>query len=194
MRLNLGCGDDIREGYTNVDFRQTHPSVLIADLSKFPWPFPDESAEEILMLDFLEHFPYSQTTQIILECHRVLGPDGKVTIQVPDADHLFRALTQSETYLCNSCGKTMYGLESGEYVERCPGCGQRDDDISYAAMKRLYGGQDYQGNFHHTCFTARMLDTLLYKNGFSVPLVQEKEHQYKNWNMKRTYSKGDIWW
>jgi SAM-dependent methyltransferase len=194
VKLNLGCGDDIREGYTNVDFRKTHPSVVEVDLSRFPWPFQDGSADEILMLDFLEHFPYSQTERILLECYRVLTPNGHVTVQVPDARHLTKALTQSDWYLCNQCGTKMYGLDTGEWVHKCPGCGQTDDEISYAAMKRLYGGQDYPGNFHYTCFTENSLDQILYKCGFSTPRREEKDHQFKNWNMKRTYSRGEIQW
>lgn len=193
-RLNLGCGDDIREGYVNVDFRQTHSSVKQVDLSVFPWPFADSSADEILMLDFLEHFPYSQTERIILECFRVLTTNGIVTVQVPDARHLMHALVQHGSYLCNRCGTTMYGLESGEYVEKCPGCHQKDDDISEAAMRRLYGGQDYPGNFHHTCFTENSLDHKMYRNGFSVARAEERDHQFRNWNLKRTYSKGEISW
>ena len=86
MKLNLGCGDDIKEGYLNVDFRKTHPSVQVQDLSKFPWPWADGFADEILMLDFLEHFPYAQTERILFECFRILKDDGEVVIQVPDAE------------------------------------------------------------------------------------------------------------
>lgn len=193
MKLNLGCGDDIREGYVNVDFRKTHPSVMEVDLSKFPWSFADDSSSEIMMLDFLEHFPYRLTDQILLECYRILVPSGQLVVQVPDSRHLMHALTQSGTYLCNRCGTTMYGLESGEWVHHCPKCGQSDDDISEAAMKRLYGGQDYAGNFHHTCFTENSLDRKIYRCGFSVATPQERDHQYRNWNIKRTYSKGEIW-
>src|SRR5690606_40430558 len=56
MKLNLGCGFDIRPGYLNVDFRDMRnippPSELnefggeaqfqIVDLSTFPWPFRSE--------------------------------------------------------------------------------------------------------------------------------------------------------
>lgn len=194
MRLNLGCGNDIRDGYTNVDFRKTHPDVLEVDLSKFPWPFEDSSVDEILMLDFLEHFPYRDTQRIILEVYRVLTPNGQVVIQVPDARHLMHALVQEGDYLCNNCGTKMHGLDSPDYIAKCQGCGQRDDDVSAAAMRRLYGGQDFPGNFHYTCFTENSLDQLLYGNGFSVAQREEAEHQYRNWNMKRRYSKGEMSW
>jgi hypothetical protein len=193
VKLNLGCGDDVREGYVNVDFRKTHPSVVEMDLSKFPWGFESDSADEILMLDFLEHFPYASTPFILLECHRVIKESGEVIIQVPDAKHLSHALSQSGTYLCNSCGTRMYGLEDDRWLNHCPGCGQSDDDISMAAMRRLYGGQDYPGNYHQTCFTGEMLLRIARPCGLYWQRYLEHEHQYKNWNFKAVFTKGDIW-
>lgn len=199
MKLNLGCGDDIREGYVNVDFRQTHPSVVIADLSKFPWPFEDESADEILMLDFLEHFPYAQTRSILLQCFRVLKPTGSVVIQVPDAYHLAMALTGEGPFLCNRCGASMCDQESsklvGEFMPHasCPDCGQSHRDISDAAMRRLYGGQDYPGNFHHTCFTQEQLTRQAQAAGLGEPQFEERDHQYKNWNFKVRLKRVDLW-
>lgn len=194
MKLNLGCGNDIKPGYVNVDFRKTHPDVRVVDLSVLPWPFEDGSADEILMLDFLEHFPYAQTKQILLECHRCLKPDGELVVQVPDGRHLMSALCQRDSYLCNRCGFEMLGSTRDRIrVDRCEQCGQSADDISEAAMRRLYGGQDYPGNFHHTCFTDTSLEINLSDCGFDLVQWEEKPHQYKNWNMKARFRKGDPW-
>lgn len=187
MKLNLGCGNDIKEGYVNVDFRQTHPSVMLVDLSVFPWPFGDASADEILMLDFLEHFPYAQTERIILECYRVLKPDGTVVVQVPDGEHLMHALTCTGKYLCNRCGYQM------EHDLICRDCGQTQSEIAEAAMMRLYGGQDFIGNFHHTCFTRDSLMQKARSCGLKLSSYEEEEHQFKNWNFKARFRKDDPW-
>jgi len=201
MRLNLGCGYDIKHGYTNVDFRKTYPDVYECDLSKFPWPWATGEVDEILMLDFLEHFPYRDTERILLECFRVLKTSGEVVIQVPDAEHLMHAYLASGPYLCNKCGESMYeptpsNPRHGDGPTQCVSCkkcGQTAAEISEAAMMRLYGGQDYPGNFHHTCFTESSLIEKASKSGLNLVDFEEVDHQYANWNFKARFKKGDIW-
>ena len=193
MKLNLGCGDDVREGYVNVDFRRTHPSVAQVDLSQFPWPFETGSADEILMLDFLEHFPYVQTKSILLECFRVLKDTGTVVIQVPDGEHLSKALAMDGNYLCNRCGESMQEPVQRVQHRKCPKCGQEAIAIAEAAMMRMYGGQDYLGNFHQTCFTQSSLRWKAESCGLDLVEYEETAHQYANWNFKARFKKGELW-
>ena len=195
MRLNVGCGDDVRDGYVNVDFRKTRGSVLAVDLSIFPWPFDDESAEQILMLDFLEHFPYSMTGLILGECYRVLHPDGEVVIQVPDGGLLSRVISGLGTFPCNRCGTELAGRnnDSGEWLEHCPKCKQNEGDTLDAAVHRMFGGQDYPGNFHHNCFTRDSLSRIARSRGLYWNRYEESEHQRLNWNFKSVFTKGDVW-
>ncbi len=194
-KLNLGCGSDVREGYINIDLRQTHPNVIIADLSVMPWPFADCSASEIMMLDFLEHLPYGLTRRVLLECYRVLEEKGTLIVQVPDGTHLTRALAQEGKYLCNRDGGDMYvsRYEDSTNLTACPKCGQSADDISEAAMRRLYGGQDYAGNFHNTCFTQRSLSRKLQECGFGSFVFEEHDHMWANWSLKTRATKADLW-
>ncbi len=54
-KLNLGCGTDIKEGYLNVDYIDGIGVDQVADLNVFPWPWPDNTFEEINMMDIFEH-------------------------------------------------------------------------------------------------------------------------------------------
>lgn len=184
MHLNVGCGNDVRQGYVNVDFRQTHPAVMKVDLSVLPWPFADESADEILMLDFLEHFPYRRTKDILGECRRILKFGGTVDIQVPDFGILSSAIHWRGRFPCNSCGIEINPLKDS----RCPGC-KRRREIQDAAVSRLYGGQDYEGNFHQTAFTWERLIELCAEHGLNGSVMLENDHQKANWNFKQRFTR-----
>ena len=87
VRLNLGCGKDVRDGYINVDDGSmwrgsTLPdNVIIHNLSVYPWPFADNSADEIFMWHVLEHLP--DTGNVMSEVKRILKPGGRFRGQVP---------------------------------------------------------------------------------------------------------------
>jgi SAM-dependent methyltransferase len=82
IRLNLGCGDDIQPGYVNHDFSRHRPEVdVVHDLRVLPWPWADDSAETIRLIDVLEHLP--DVVPIIDECWRVLRPGGVLHLRAP---------------------------------------------------------------------------------------------------------------
>ena len=89
MRLNLGCGHNKLAGFVNCDIQADCAPDRIVDLEKFPWPFDDSSAEEVVLSHVLEHL--GETTQVYLrvirELYRVCRPDAIVRIVVPHPRH-----------------------------------------------------------------------------------------------------------
>jgi SAM-dependent methyltransferase len=80
VKLNLGCGTDIRTGYLNLD-RANLPGVdLVWDIMVFPLPFDDCSADEILCYSVLEHVDY---VPLLRELYRILRKSGSLRIEVP---------------------------------------------------------------------------------------------------------------
>lgn len=81
--LDLGCGDNKREGFKGVDFVKTKSTDYVHDLFKFPWPFKTDSVEEVHCAHFFEHIPAKVRPKFMDELYRVLAPEGKVTIITP---------------------------------------------------------------------------------------------------------------
>lgn len=89
MRLNLGCGYRKRESFVNVDrFADCAPDETV-DLEAIPWPWPNDSVDEILLSHVLEHL--GATTEayfgVFRELYRVCRPDARVTVTVPHPRH-----------------------------------------------------------------------------------------------------------
>lgn len=194
MKLNLGCGTDVQPGYVNVDLRHLPGVDQVMDLSKLPWTFPEGSVDEILMLDFLEHFPYKQSIPIINECWRLLKVGGSLVIQVPDLEHCARAASDMRPFLCNNCGWEFPVQDYRANFFQCGKCAQPWTVCAAEGVRRLYGGQDYEGNWHQAAFSKLYLDRILQSHGFSAPVELEKEHQHINWNFKvQAFKIEDLW-
>lgn len=85
LKLNLGCGHNKLLSYCNVDQVPEYDPDVLMDLEKFPWPWEDNSVEEIVLCHVLEHL--GETRDIYLgiwrEMYRILKPSGEIHITVP---------------------------------------------------------------------------------------------------------------
>ena len=80
-KLNIGAGSDIRADFINHDIAQLEGIDVVHDLNIFPWPWQNESVEEIVMNDVVEHL--IEFTKTMEELHRILTPGGVARIRVP---------------------------------------------------------------------------------------------------------------
>lgn len=88
-KLNLGCGSDHLEGWCNVDCHAACQPDVVHDLERIPWPFEDDTADEILLQHVLEHL--GSTPQAFLdvmrELWRVSCAEAQIRIRVPHPLH-----------------------------------------------------------------------------------------------------------
>ncbi len=78
--LNLGCGDDVRPGWINLDCVPLPGVDVVHSLQNLPLPFESASFSTIACQNVLEHIDY---IPLMRECHRILKPGGELHIQVP---------------------------------------------------------------------------------------------------------------
>ena len=86
LKLNLGCGTDIKPGYVNIDRYNNIAEVdLKADLGDLP--FDDRSVGEIYLSHVFEHIGLPDIYAIINEWKRVLRVGGKLVLRLPNLEH-----------------------------------------------------------------------------------------------------------
>ena len=106
IRLNLGCGAQVVEGWVNVDYSigarfakiplfglanrklklfniDWDKRIRLHDLRK-PLPWNDGAVDCIYTSHTLEHFSRDEGRRFLQECHRVLRAGGVLRVVVPD--------------------------------------------------------------------------------------------------------------
>jgi glycosyltransferase involved in cell wall biosynthesis len=155
VRLNVGCGPDIRAGYLNLDFNANPGVDVVCDVRHLP--FDDASVDEILANDVLEHFPFAETLDVLREWRRVLRVDGRIVLRVPNLEGLIEL-----------------------YKTRPRGWRREDAKLVDPIVERLFGGQDFHGNCHYTTFDRTSLWQALERAGFFVLEITDDAQDCSN--------------
>ena len=66
-KINLGCGKKYIDGWVNVDFYDDSKCDIKHDLEVFPWPWEDNSIDEVYMHHFIEHFDSDKVLEIVAD-------------------------------------------------------------------------------------------------------------------------------
>lgn len=92
VKIDIACGDNKKgEDFIGVD-KIKNPSVdIVHDLNVYPWPFEDNSVDEIVCSHYIEHIPHDINNgddrdgfiQFMDEVYRILKPGGTVKIVAP---------------------------------------------------------------------------------------------------------------
>lgn len=83
IKLDIGCGEYPIPGFEGVD-----PYIESATYKCNMWstPFDESSVDEIFSSHALEHIPTKMVIPTLSEWKRIIKPNGKITIRVPDLE------------------------------------------------------------------------------------------------------------
>lgn len=93
VKVDLACGQSKQEGFVGVDIWEG--ADIVHNLFTFPYPFEDNSVDEIFCSHFIEHLPMDYVEHngknkdllfaFMDEVHRILKPGGKAHFIFPNA-------------------------------------------------------------------------------------------------------------
>jgi predicted SAM-dependent methyltransferase len=81
VRLNLGSRDDVFKGFLGVDIDPQTKADIIWNLEKTPWPFEDNSVDEIFSSHCVEHL--ESLDNFLSEIHRISKKNAKFVLVFP---------------------------------------------------------------------------------------------------------------
>jgi SAM-dependent methyltransferase len=109
LKVHLGCGNDLRPGWVNVDLDNSpalkgqhaarRDALFLSYDLRLGLPLPPSSCDYIYSSHFFEHLAYHHGLKLIGDCYRALGDGGVFRIALPNLRAIFRAyLDQDAQY------------------------------------------------------------------------------------------------
>lgn len=156
IRLNIGCGPVQTPGYVRVDFC---PGVDIRVDLRRALPIPDGVASVILCEHFLEHLRYpGQTLSFLRECRRMLAPNGRLLLSVPDTRWPMECYVHGSTEWQDICKENKW---HPDWVETTM------EHLNYHFRQQGDGRRDGHFECHRFAYDAETLGKALKRAGFS---------------------------
>lgn len=110
LKLNLGGGKKRINGFLNVDLIKTPQTDIVHDLNVFPWPFKDNSVDEIIMDNILEHL--KDITPVMKELWRICKNKARIKIIVPHFESLGAYVDPTHYHFFTYYSLEVYSRES----------------------------------------------------------------------------------
>lgn len=138
LRLDFGCGVRKKEGYHGIDIKPFPGVDTVLDAGTQPWPWGDNTVDEVYASHFIEHLTAQQRIHFVNEAYRVLKPNGQLNMVAPswssmraygDLTHQWPPVTQfwplylnrewrivqqqaphNDFYTCDFVGQSVFGM------------------------------------------------------------------------------------
>lgn len=83
-KLNIGCGNNYEQGWTNTEITKQVKADYYFDAGKDTWPFENDTFDEAKAEMVFEHLPdFAARIHFIKEIHRVCAPGAKIRMTMP---------------------------------------------------------------------------------------------------------------
>jgi SAM-dependent methyltransferase len=79
--LDVGCGSAKTPGAVGLDISAETDADIVHDLDVFPYPIEDDSFDEILLQDVIEHV--AEPIAVFEELHRIARPGARIQLRTP---------------------------------------------------------------------------------------------------------------
>lgn len=116
MKINLGCGNDVRQGYVNIDRMpqgQVSPDLYRqGDISSLDWLTEDGTVDEMVALDCLEYLPTNVLKQTLINWAKKLLAGGVLKVLIPDCFAIAVSFSQGQFNLAEF-SKMILGTQEG---------------------------------------------------------------------------------
>jgi predicted SAM-dependent methyltransferase len=90
MKLNLGCGPKMMDGFVNVDMANNYSQMQPDVVCDITGPLPFDDVDEIHAYHVLEHLVPFKVADVLTEWKRALKPGGLLVIEVPCFDKIMK--------------------------------------------------------------------------------------------------------
>jgi len=150
--INLGCGNSYVNNFINVDFFGNKMIDYGMDL-RFPFKIESNSIDGIFSEHTFEHLSHQEVDNALGECYRILKPEAKIRIIVPDLSILI------ERYCSND----------DEWFQKWQDLVLKDPSRHY--MKKYFTKMfaiNFTASYYHhkSCWDFESLKKVLTSNGF----------------------------
>ena len=150
--INLGCGNSYVNNFINVDFFGNKMIDYGMDL-RFPFKIESNSIDGIFSEHTFEHLSHQEVNNALGECYRILKPEAKIRIIVPDLSILI------ERYCSND----------DEWFQKWHDLVLEDPSRHY--MKKYFTKMfaiNFTASYYHhkSCWDFESLKKVLTSNGF----------------------------
>jgi SAM-dependent methyltransferase len=166
LKVNLGCGSDVRPGFVNIDLDRRgndigdvdlHPDTYLINFDlRLGLPLEVGSCDFIYSSHFFEHLPYQDGVRLMRDSYRALRFGGVFRIALPNLKLDFDAYLRGDDEILGAYDPLELGDPHLASVVEA-GMMTRVDWINYGV---------YQSGEHMYIYDEEKVSTLLRRSGF----------------------------